>query len=99
MCKRRIDDALCHLHSFRFRRNRVDSWDFALSRYDLEAIEEQFGPIIKGIVEDRLLLERIPEPPSAESQRVIRQVKNLVLQGFRRTTMCSGKDRGYPVAR
>lgn len=43
-------------------------------RYNLEVIEEQFGPIIRGIVEDRLLLERLPEPTSSESYLAIRQV-------------------------
>lgn len=45
-----------------------------LVRYNLEVIEEQFGPIIRGIVEERLLLERLPEPTSAQSYVVIRQV-------------------------
>lgn len=47
--------------------------------YDLEVIEEQFGPIIRGIVQDRLLLERLSEPPSAESYRIIRQVRRMRL--------------------
>lgn len=44
-------------------------------RYNLEVIEEQFGPIIRGIVEDRLLLERLPEPTSSASYLAIRQVR------------------------
>ena len=45
-----------------------------MSRYNLEVIEEQFGPIIRGIVEDRLLLERLPEPTSSASYLAIQQV-------------------------
>lgn len=44
-------------------------------RYNLEVIEEQFGPIIRGIVEDRLLLDQLPEPVSAASYLAIRQVE------------------------
>ncbi|CAN0463546.1 unnamed protein product, partial [Ectocarpus sp. 8 AP-2014] len=44
-----------------------------LGRYNLEVIEEQFGPIIRGIVEDRLLLERLPQPTSAASYLSIQQ--------------------------
>lgn len=43
----------------------------------MEVIEEQFGPIIRGIVEDRLLLERLPEPTSSESYVAIQQVNVL----------------------
>lgn len=43
-------------------------------RYNLEVIEEQFGPIIRGIVEDRLLLERLPQPTSSASYLSIQQV-------------------------
>lgn len=45
-----------------------------MGRYNLEVIEEQFGPIIRGIVEDRLLLERLPEPTSSTSFLTIQQV-------------------------
>lgn len=45
-----------------------------MGRYNLEVIEEQFGPIIRGIVEDRLLLERLPEPTSSTSYLAIQQV-------------------------
>ncbi|CAN0516108.1 unnamed protein product, partial [Ectocarpus sp. 8 AP-2014] len=44
-----------------------------MGRYNLEVIEEQFGPIIRGIVEDRLLLERLPQPTSAASYLSIQQ--------------------------
>ncbi|CAM9328194.1 unnamed protein product [Scytosiphon promiscuus] len=44
-----------------------------MGRYNLEVIEEQFGPIIRGIVEDRLLLERLPEPTSSTSYLAIQQ--------------------------
>ncbi|CAM9309888.1 unnamed protein product [Ectocarpus sp. 4 AP-2014] len=44
-----------------------------LGRYNLEVIEEQFGPIIRGIVEDRLLLERLPQPTSSASYLSIQQ--------------------------
>ena len=30
--------------------------------YKLDVIEEQFGPIVRGIVEGRLLLESLPQP-------------------------------------
>ena len=30
--------------------------------YQLSAIEEQFGPIVRGIVEGRLMLEALPQP-------------------------------------
>ncbi len=45
-------------------------------KFNLEVIEEQFGPIIRGIVEDRLLLERLPEPTSSASYLAIQQVTN-----------------------
>lgn len=45
-----------------------------MGRYNLEVIEEQFGPIIRSIVEDRLLLERLPEPTSSTSYLAIQQV-------------------------
>ncbi|CAM9232588.1 unnamed protein product [Ectocarpus fasciculatus] len=44
-----------------------------MGRYNLEVIEEQFGPIIRGIVEDRLLLERLPQPTSSTSYLSIQQ--------------------------
>ena len=43
-------------------------------KFNLEVIEEQFGPIIRGIVEDRLLLDRLPEPTSSASYLAIQQV-------------------------
>lgn len=49
-------------------------------KFNLDVIEEQFGPIIRGIVEDRLLLERLPEPTSSASYLAIQQV----------TTRCMG---------
>lgn len=52
-----------------------------MGRYNLEVIEEQFGPIIRGIVEDRLLLERLPEPTSSTSYLSIQQVTTRSLHG------------------
>lgn len=56
-------------------------------------IEEQFGPIIRGIVEDRLLLERLPGPTSSASYLAIQQVTTrCAMQLFLtaiKTTKCS----------
>ncbi|CAM9117157.1 unnamed protein product [Choristocarpus tenellus] len=48
-----------------------------LGRYNLGVIEEQFGPIIRGIVEDRLVLERLPEPPSSSSFVTLQKAKGM----------------------
>ncbi|CAM9880882.1 unnamed protein product, partial [Discosporangium mesarthrocarpum] len=45
--------------------------------YNLEVIGEQFGPIVRGIVEDRLLLERLPCPPSSTSYVALQQSRGM----------------------
>lgn len=62
-----------------------------MGRYNLEVIEEQFGPIIRGIVEDRLLLERLPEPTSSTSYLAIQQVTVRCMVD--RDNECCGGDR------
>ena len=66
-------------------------------RYNLEVIEEQFGAIIRGIVEDRLLLERLPEPTSSASYVAIQQVMTTLSDAYTYTPKYIIHDTEYII--